>query len=122
MTAFIDGPAVGQTLFLKRAPLLLRVVRSSRGWDALDQPTDAPQKDERVFVYVRATDVRQMHVRRSGGGGFFAGADYRFLPEQPDDAIIRDAARWQAWTEATGPLLLRARDAEAFGLDDITER
>lgn len=38
MITFRDGPAAGQVLQLRRVPVLLRVVCSSRGnWDALDQ-------------------------------------------------------------------------------------
>jgi hypothetical protein len=37
MIRFLDGPAMGQSLELKRTPRYLRVVRSAAGtWDALD--------------------------------------------------------------------------------------
>jgi len=45
MTRFLDGPAQGETLMLRRAPILLRVTRDPMGnFDGLDQLDDRPDK------------------------------------------------------------------------------
>ena len=49
MTRFLDGPAAGVLLALRRAPLYLRVVyhaKREEPWDALDQLADVPGEHE----------------------------------------------------------------------------
>lgn len=105
MTRFMDGPAEGRVLMLKRAPLFLRAVRKrtlieGQGeWDALDQLTDTPEPDEEIIAYRRHRRPGWVHINtgRKPGGGFYTVAEYRVVPAQPDDATLRDRARWQAW-------------------------
>jgi len=52
MTRFLDGPAEGVTLMLRRAPIYLRVVHRGTEWDALDALDDRPTPDETIYVYV----------------------------------------------------------------------
>ena len=99
MTSIEDGPAKGQTFMLKRAPLLLRVVESDGTWDALDQLDDLPNPWEKIYAYERVGDVGQVHINagRSAGHGWYTMASYRFVPDQPTDAEMRDPEKWQAW-------------------------
>ena len=102
MIEFIDGPAAGQALNLRRAPLYLRVVVSRAGvWDALDMPEDAPKPREAVHVYRRVGDVSRVHLLGQIGGRkqgwWMVSAKYEFCAEQPADDVARDNARWAAW-------------------------
>lgn len=105
MTRFLDGPAAGKILMLKTAPGFLRAVVSCGKWDALDQPDDVPQLDETVCVYVLNAKPGHCHInaRGKGGkrtGGFYAIAEYKLCPEQPDEQTGRDRAKFSAWCEA----------------------
>jgi hypothetical protein len=96
MTTFTDGPAKGEVLALRRAPLLLRVVQSAvKGeWDALDQLADTPTPREKVHVYRRVGKAQWVFWRP---GGRFAWASYSYEPVQPPADVTRDTAAWQAW-------------------------
>lgn len=106
MVEFIDGPALGQVLCLRRAPKLLRAVRGPRGkWDALDRLGDAPQPNETVYVYARQGRPSHVHLcihdkKGRPAGGWYAVASYRLCAEQPDDAAARDTALWREWAVA----------------------
>ncbi len=111
MIRFLDGPAEGKALLLRRAPFLLRAVHNKRTdtWDALDQLADAPRRGETAYVYVRVEaleDVGSMHInarsRMTGRhtGGWTKCATYRLYHEQPDDSTLRDTVSWQAWAKA----------------------
>lgn len=106
MTKFLDGPARGQILALKRAPFFLRVsqkprpVQFGKEWDALDQLEDEPWPEETLFVYELAAFTGMAHVRRTGGGGWYPIAEYRICPVQPADSEMRTTAAWHAWTAA----------------------
>jgi len=85
MSKFLDGPASGTTLMLRRAPIMLRAVCGPNGeWDALDQLDDDPKADERIVVYVMVGVPMNFHVcaRRSKGSGFYSAGDYRVLADQ----------------------------------------
>lgn len=104
MVEFIDGPAAGESLALRRIPILLRVVQSRNGkWDALDQLDDEPKPTETIFVYRRRNDlgVSHYHICSRGRGkresGIYWNAKYAFLPEQPADEEIRGTAAWRRW-------------------------
>jgi hypothetical protein len=103
MTTFEDGPAKGRVLQLRRAPVFLRVVESpgpvgTIRWDALDQPCDTPQRDEKLHAYCVAEVPGWCHVRASGGkGGVYPFAKYRLCATQPDDAVMRDRSQWTEW-------------------------
>ncbi len=116
MITFLDGPAKGESLALRRIPKLLRVVRSRRGqWDALDQLDDVPQPGETIFVYVRRDEPAPTwyHVCARGQGrsasGRYWNAEYSlFRGEEPADHVLRDTDAWRAWAaqQAAGPLTL----------------
>ena len=103
MTRFLDGPAAGAQLLLRRAPLFLRVTQNPRGrFDALDQVADDPQADETISVYQRVTAPTSFHVdgyRRKEGriAEWFQGADYRAVAPTPDERILRNRELWQLW-------------------------
>lgn len=102
MTRFLDGPAAGQTLGLRRAPLFLRAVRNEKGeWDALDQPDDSPHGSETIVAYKQVAFHGHVHVcRRPRGGGYFAMAEYRLVEPQPADSSMRTNKAWQEWCYA----------------------
>lgn len=102
MTTFTNGPAASATLWLKRAPLFLRVTKGPTGeFDALDQLSDTPKADEAIFAYRRVGRSGSVHInaRKNGRhcGGFFTTATYEIVPIQPDDATMRDTAKWREW-------------------------
>lgn len=106
MTTFKGGPADGQTLTLKRRPILLRVVQDNDGqFDALDMPDDEPRADEKVFVYILAKtgasgflDGRDKQGKRWGTS--FAGGEYRICPFQPGEEEGLDRNRFVEWCES----------------------
>lgn len=108
MVKFLDGPAAGVVLELRRAPVFLRVLQDTRGlnqWDACDQLTDAPCADEIVTVYVRIGAAGWIHIdfqdkagRRRGET--YATAEYRLHAEQPPEAVMRETSRWRAWAQS----------------------
>lgn len=102
MTSFKDGPAQGQSLMLKRAPIYLRVVQDGDGmWDGLDQPSDEPAATEKVFAYKITGQPGHCHINMGRGrGGFYPIAEYAICPDQPTDAEMRSYCQWAAWCEA----------------------
>lgn len=104
MTIFLDGPAKGQTLQLKRGPYFLRVVTDGKAWDALDQIDDSPRSNEQIFIYVMEGIPSGMHLNARGGrGGFFVSATYKLAPDQPKDGEVRRIEDWAAWCERNKP-------------------
>lgn len=88
---------------LKRNPKYLRVVKAagtSGEWDALDQVTDSPSKDETVYAYEMAEHLGSAHINRGGGrGGFYPMSNYKLCADQPQDGQMRDRELWVAWCE-----------------------
>jgi len=113
---FKDGPARGQFLRLKRAPVFLRVVQGLNGFDALDLPTDTPRAGELIYAYMRTGPDGWCHLdgRDPKTGKRWsetnATGSYALCREQPPDATMRDAAKWQAWC-ASQPLAEWAKNA-----------
>ena len=105
MSRFLDGPAAGINLMLRRAPVFLRVTldRAAK-WDGLDQLGDTPNDDEQIFVYRRQGEPTRMHllIRGKGkaGGGWYEMGEYRFWPEQPTDEQMRHMPERRAWCVA----------------------
>jgi hypothetical protein len=109
---FINGPAAGVDIDLRRAPIMLRVVRSRYGnWDALDQPHDEAQSTESIYVYRMIGQANWYHCRSSKRSisGFHATATYEFLPEQPPDHCIRTTKAWAEWCDSNKEQLLEGR-------------
>ena len=101
MTRFLDGPAGGVTLALRRAPHFLRAVTLGDGtWDALDHFDDRPDFYERIVVYVMRGEPTWMHIRAAKGGGFYRGGAYVVVTPQPPDEVLRDETQWRAWAAA----------------------
>lgn len=126
MTRFMDGPAAGVTLMLRRAPFFLRAVQrpakpgwSDMGeWDALDQLDDRPSADETIVVYrLRPSTQSRMHVcargRGARAGGWYEGGEYEVVAQQPDDAVARDTDRWREWAFAHAPADFKSSAPEA---------
>lgn len=107
MTRFVDGPAEGVTLMLRRAPFFLRAVRAADGeWDALDQLEDQPSADETVVVYQLHGEPSSMHICNRGRGarsGWYRGGEYRLASAPPSDEVARDNAKWERWAMTEGP-------------------
>ncbi len=122
MTTFADGPAKGQTLMLKRSPLLLRVVQdlNTGKFDALDAAEDTPAENERLFAYrmVKFSGMVHLNRGRSGGSGFYGMAHYALVPDQPTDEIMRDNAKWKTWKPCEAILDELRRLQEAHGRTD----
>lgn len=115
MITFEDGPAKEARLSLRRAPVLLRVVRDRRrrttararghaedgvaAWDALDQLTDVARPHEDVFLYRLTTRPQYVHIRacKRAESGMRVIAMYAEFPERVPDLILRDPAMWVAW-------------------------
>lgn len=113
MIQFLDGPAAGVSLMLRRAPFMLRVVRKwgTNAWDALDQLDDVAKIDETIYAYRAAGNFGWVHIRASGGnGGRFMTGKYRVLAEQPEDSILRDNRAWAEWCDANRARLTEGRE------------
>lgn len=100
-TSFNDGPAKGQKLMLKRAPIYLRVVEAAGKWDALDQVADEPAANETIYAYKVNGQPGSVHINMGRGrGGFYTMADYSICDPQPTDAEMRTREAWCAWCES----------------------
>jgi hypothetical protein len=108
MTGFEDGPAAGQVLDLRRAPLFLRVAVSGTGTvDALDQIDDRPEASEVLWAYRRLGPAGRVRIdgrdprtgRRTSAS--LALAKYRLVADQPDQETMRATTTWRAWATAT---------------------
>ncbi len=105
MTSFVDGPAAGVALALRRDPMFLRVVRGLQPgkakpqWDALDQLGDAPGIHESIYCYERVECEGTCHIRGAGFSGFFAMAKYKLTDPQPSESTMRSCRRWPEWCE-----------------------
>lgn len=99
MTHFLDGPAKGQHLMLRRSPVFLRVVEQGGKWDALDAPEDTLRPGETANVYRRKGEASCCHIRsgKPGASGFYAIAEYEYVANPPHDGVLRDEAEWRLW-------------------------
>lgn len=108
MSTFLDGPARGRNLTLRRAPIFLRVVFAPGGAvDALDQLDDEPREDEAIVVYRRVSTPTVMFIDTWQADGTLTGrryesADYRLVPTD-DNETVRDRDAWRAWCRAHAP-------------------
>ena len=102
MAKFLDGPAGGVTLNLKRLPRWVRVVIDQSGAvDALDQLEDEVRPGEFAFVYRMKGEVqRVIACSRERGCQRMELADYEFYAEQPPQETLRSNDAWQAWATA----------------------
>jgi hypothetical protein len=107
MTTFIDGPACGQRLMLRRAPYFLRVVELNGKWDALDQLADEPEPNEKLYAYEMVGMPSFAFVDFGGKqkhlSGCYVFAQYKLVPPQPDDIDMRLTDRWRVWARAHAP-------------------
>lgn len=98
MTTFVDGPAKGKILQLRRAPYFLRVTEVHGNFDALDQLSDEPMRGETLYAYVILGAPGMIHINKRGcGGGFYPIAEYKFVELQPSDTEMRMTDLWSAW-------------------------
>lgn len=114
-TTFMNGPAAGAGLALRRAPMFLRVVidETDGTVDALDQLDDTPGPSEKIHVYQLAAPASQAHVcyrgRDRDRSGWYAVGIYRHVPDV-DGEMVRETERWRAWVDervAADPELAR---------------
>ena len=104
MTRFVNGPAAGKVMMLRRSPpaRFLRVTIRGVDFDALDMLDDEPREDEQLFAY-RLTEYKGMaHLLMSPrkNSGWFPMSVYEFVEDQPADAVMRDGDRWREWCMA----------------------
>lgn len=98
MTTFLDGPAAGQTLMLRRAPMFLRVTAAHGAFDALDQLEDKPRPEEYVYVYKITGNPGRVHINRGKqGSGWYTMAEYKIVPVQPGQDVLKHADNWHNW-------------------------
>lgn len=100
MTKLEDGPAKGQVLMLRRAPLFLRVAESAEGWDGLDLFDDSPEPG--IFYAYRRTGTHGSAFIDFGGkkkhqSGLYTSASYEYIPEQPTQDVMASNEAWQTW-------------------------
>lgn len=118
MVIFLDGPAAGQQLLLRRAPPLLRVVvdGATGKLDALDQLDDDPEVGEIIHVYQRAGDSEAVFLcsRGPGPSGRYFNATYRHVPDvDVDGEGLEHRLLWQNWcTNRTEDPARRDRDRD----------
>lgn len=106
MIEFLDGPARGVVLELRRIPTLLRVVQQGKEFDALDQLDDEPRVGEKITVYRRVKQGR-VHICNRGRGkrsGWYFTASYRVLQRQPADDQVRTTEAWRQWADCHQPI------------------
>lgn len=105
MIKFLDGPAKGTVLDLRRAPVWLRVVIDSAGQvDALDQLDDTPAADEAIYVYRIVGEPTRYHLccHPRSRGGWRVAAEYVVHKEPVDDTVLRDNEQWREWAMSQG--------------------
>jgi len=105
MNTFLDGPAAGVILQVRRTPILLRVVLGLSGkWDALDQPDDSPTPDEQVFVYILTEAPLNYHLcirgKNRAAAGWYQAGKYKLLVPQPPESSVRSNQKWSEWCDA----------------------
>jgi hypothetical protein len=109
VTKFVDGPAAGTTLCLHRLPIFLRAVqdRQTQKWDALDMVDDQAKPTETIVAYRLRSNDGTVHIDRRDAktgrrvGEWFRSATYAVYHQQPDDATLRDNAKWAEWCQQT---------------------
>jgi hypothetical protein len=95
----IDGPAKG-AYALERAPVYLRAVVGPDGNDCLDQLSDTPAVDERVYVYRQVKYSGPVHITmaRPRRHVWTHIAEYEYLADVDAEAEqLRDSESWRAW-------------------------
>ena len=109
MSTFHGGIADGKSVALRRAPILLRVVVDPDGRvDALYDPDDLARPHERISLYILTKHPVHMHIRMANRkqSGFYSDGDYQLCPLQPDDATLRDNAKYFTWCDERKDLLM----------------
>lgn len=101
MTRFVDGPAKGKTLMLKRAPVFLRVVQNSKtgAIDALDQEHDVAGPDENLFAYQLTAMPARAFIDGPKISGCYPIASYQLVERPPTTNEMRSNAGWILWVE-----------------------
>lgn len=103
MTTFIDGPAKGNILMLKRAPIYLRAVSNAEGkWDACDQLEDTVHPGEVPVAYVLAETPGQAFIDGPRIRGLYPISRYQLVLNQPDASVMMNNNLWAAWTVEQG--------------------
>lgn len=112
MISFLDGPAVGQNLTVRRAKFFLRVTVDGDKWDCLNEYWDTARPHENLFVYIAVEKATAVHLKmaKRSESGWYALCQYRFLEPQPPDDAIRDNEKWRAWCMAQTELMAQWRN------------
>ncbi len=97
MIKFLDGPAAGKVLMLRRAPQFLRVTEKGGEFDALDMPADEPIDQEKLYAYRVAGPIFHAFIDGTGCHGCFAVGEYRLVQFQPEDRVMRNVRHWHKW-------------------------
>lgn len=123
---FLDGPAAGLEITVRRAPTYLRVVAGGvkgtawRGecWDVLDLPEDEPEAGERLYAYrIMPGTWGQVFVRP---GGEFQSGDY-YLLEVSDELLeaFRVREQFRAWAVLDHARQVSGRALSAHAAADL---
>lgn len=99
MICLHGGAAHGMILAAKFAPLFLRVVNNTDGWDVLDAPDDAPVDGDTLSVYIRRTSVGHIHLDGTDLHAWIARANYVNWNEAVDQATLKDNTKWHIWVQ-----------------------
>lgn len=100
-----DGaPAVSPGLRGAHAPARVCAGAPAGGhWDALDQLTDQPEPDEKIYAYECVCLPMRGFIDGSKYRGPYVIAQYKLVSPQPSDTDMRTTAAWHAWTLAHAP-------------------
>ncbi len=98
------APAGGPGLRGAHAPARVCAGAPAGGhWDALDQLTDQPEPDEKIYAYECVCLPMRGFIDGSKYRGPYVIAQYKLVSPQPSDTDMRTTAAWHAWTLAHAP-------------------
>lgn len=91
---------------LKRMPVFLRVTESNGKFDALDQLTDSPRPEEKLYAYHLAAFRGNAFIDGCKCRGCYPISEFHLWPNQPSDAVMRDNVAWGQWCQSQSTTVL----------------
>lgn len=99
-TRFLDGPARGVRLWIRRAPSFLRVTQAPSGaWGALDLAASRPAPDEVLYAYRRITDASGSRFYVHDPDTSHPYPHYLAIDPQPLEHVMRSELEWRRYIE-----------------------